>query len=152
MIDREGRDRFALALRRYASGRIDSDALDEAGLDADWRDRGLNAVCQMAWNLYPDHAPIRAVGKERIPREGRRQIARWVIFLRSADEYLWPEYRFDGIYWWPLDLLTFGAYGRRVKRLDAQFFEAGEFAAWPFIGRQALALALKRSRFGRGAC
>lgn len=46
MIHRESRDRVALALRRYAVGRIANDDLDD--MEVDWRDRGAVAVKQIA--------------------------------------------------------------------------------------------------------
>ena len=42
MIDRKGRDRLALALRRYVVGRITNDDLEETEIDQ--RDRGAVAV------------------------------------------------------------------------------------------------------------
>jgi hypothetical protein len=52
VIHRDSRDRLAEALRRYASGHISNDELDE--VEVDWRDRGAVAVKGMAWRLYDD--------------------------------------------------------------------------------------------------
>lgn len=92
MIDRAGRDRIALALRRYAGKRITNDDLEEAAF-ADWRDRGAQAVAQLAWNLYSDHEQHRATGRHALDDSVRSDIARWIVFLHSDQEYLWPEMR-----------------------------------------------------------
>jgi len=131
MICRQSRDRLALALRRYVAGRISNDDLDD--IDVDWRDRGSVAVKQAAWGLYCDTKHHYATGKHTITEDGKRMIARWVVFLHSEHEYLWPEYSFIQIVNWPLNLLTFGWWERHKGRRRGEFEEAGEFAAWPFF-------------------
>ena len=98
MIHRKSRDDFAQALRQYVSGRISNDDLEL--VDIDWRDRGANAVAAMAWQLYDDNYEHRATGKHRICKEDRRAIARWIAFLHSDEEYVWPEYSFYQTYSW----------------------------------------------------
>jgi hypothetical protein len=92
MIHRQSRRRLALALRRYAATRITNVQLDE--IDVDWRDRGAVAVKEMAWGLYDDLYTHKAVGRHALNRDVRRMVARWVVFLMSDEEYLWPEYSF----------------------------------------------------------
>jgi hypothetical protein len=140
MIHRASRDALALALRRYVSGQITNDDLD--GVDVDWRDRGAVAVKDMAWSLYDDLHEHR-VGND-IPQgsEARRTIARWVVYLHSDTEYLWPEYSFIQIVNWPLNLFTFGWWERHKARRWQQFLEAGDFEAWPFCARSELQKAL----------
>lgn len=145
MIDREGRDRLALALRRYAIGRIDSDTMD--GQWPDWRDRGARAVHQMQWNLYSD-GDGRAVGRAALGWSTRREIARWILFLRTDQEYLWPEHRLDvpdligalARLVWPFGrrrFLNLGTFQTHWNRRTEQFLEAGDPAVWPFINRAA---------------
>ncbi|MDP3739935.1 MAG: hypothetical protein Q8R02_21290 [Hyphomonadaceae bacterium] len=133
MIDRHGRDRLALALRRYVIGRITNDDLEE--VEVDWRDRGAVAVKRRSWHLYSDHRCYYRKGKDALPWEVRREVARWIVFLGSNQEYVWPEYRLDVGPW----------FGR--KRKTEQFMEAGDFAVWPFIDAAALQTALRAPRF-----
>ena len=136
MIDRQSRDRLAAALRHYVSGQISNDDLDD--VEVDWRDRGAVAVKQMAWRLYDDTRNHR-VGSA-LPRgtDGRRMVARWIAFLYSNREYLWPEYSFVQIVNWPMNLVTFGWWERMKRKKWEQFLESGDFSAWPFCSRQEL--------------
>ena len=144
MIHRDSRDRLAEALRQYVSGRISNDQLDE--VEVDWRDRGAAAVKGMAWRLYDDHRNHFVEGT--IPRgsEARKTIARWVTFLHSDVEYLWPEYSFIQIVNWPMNLLTFGWWERMKRRRWEQFLEAGDFQVWPFCRREELSAVLRNPR------
>lgn len=130
MICRASRDRLATALRRYVSGRINNDELSD--IRVDWRDRGAVAVQNAAWTLYSDNKQHYATGKHAITKDGKRGIARWVVFLHSDEEYLWPEYSFIQIVNWPMNILTFGWWERQKRRRWAELQRAGEFAAWPF--------------------
>ena len=133
MIDRKGRDRLALALRRYLIGRITNDDLEE--VDVDWRDRGAMAVKQRSWHLYSDHHSYYRTGKDVLPWEVRREVARWIVFLSSSQEYLWPESRMDvGGWFW------------QKRRLE-QFKQAGDFEVWPFIDQTAFNAARKAPRY-----
>jgi len=145
MICRKSRDRLALALRSYVSGRISNDDLD--GIDVDWRDRGAVAVKQAAWGLYSDNQHHFATGQHAINDDGKRIIARWVVFLHGEHEYLWPEYSFNQIVNWPLNLLTFGWWERRKRRRLNEFEEAGEIDAWPFVGKKDSDEAARRPRY-----
>lgn len=144
MIDRASRTRLAAALRHYVAGRITNDDLD--AVEVDWRDRGAVAVHEMAWQLYDDLRVHRV--EDRLPRHSpaRRAVARWIVFLRSDEEYLWPEYSFLQIVNWPMDLVTFGWWERRKRRRWREFLAAGEFAVWPFIHSSRLERAMAAAR------
>ena len=145
MICRKSRNDLALALRRYVAGRTSNNDLEEIAVD--WRDRGAVAVKQMAWGLYSDLASHRAIGKHAISRENKRAVARWIIFLHSDNEYLWPEYSFVQIVNWPMNSLTFGWWERRKDLRLQEFREAGDFAAWPFVSKDDLNKALQMPRY-----
>lgn len=144
MIHRESRDRLALALRQYVSGQINNDDLDS--MDVDWRDRGAVYVQEIAWNLYDDMDQHYAKGEHHLDKAARKEISRWIVFLHSDAEYIWPEYSFMQIVNWPMNLLTLGWWERSKKRKWEQFLEAGEFDAWPFSSRQELLKAASRPR------
>jgi hypothetical protein len=150
VIDRPSRDRLAAALRQYVSGRISNDELDE--VEVDWRDRGAVAVKQMAQGLYDDtrHHYV----EDSLPRgsDARRTLARWITFLYSASEYLWPQYSFLQIVNWPMSVLTFGWWERMKRRRWERFLEAGDYAVWPFCRRHELEAAAREPRLlGGGA-
>ena len=136
MIHRESRDKLAETLRHYVSGQISNDDLDD--IVVDWRDRGAIYVSQMAWNLYSDLEQHKAIGLHAIPKAGKQEIARWIAFLYSDKEYLWPEYSFIQITNPLMNILTFGWWGRMKKRRWEEFLEAGDFDVWPFCRRDEL--------------
>jgi hypothetical protein len=152
VIHRESRDRLAVALRQYVSGRVSNDDLDN--VDVDWRDRGAVAVKGMAWGLYDD---LRShyVGDYPLPRgsRGRREVARWIAFLHSDAEYFWPEYDLLRIVNWPMNLLTFGWWERMKRRRWEEFLQAGDFDMWPFCRQEELEAVLRRPKLlsGRAA-
>jgi len=135
MIHRASRHRLALALRRYAAKRCTNDDLDS--VEVDWRDRGAVAVKQMAWRIYDDLHTHRAVGRYSLSREARRAIARWVIFLHSEQEYLWPEYNFVRIAPGIFSAFTLGWWGRQERKRWDEFLASGDFDVWPFVSTQA---------------
>lgn len=149
MIHRESRNRLAEALRQYVSGRITNDDLDE--VDVDWRDRGAVAVKEMAWQLYDDLRTHYVEGELGRGSAGRKEIARWIAFLYSNQEYLWPEYSFIQIVNWPVNVLTFGWWERMKKKRWEQFLEAGDFDVWPFFAREELEAVLSRPRLLSGS-
>ena len=60
MVDRPARDRAALLLRRFASGRITNFEFDDA-FPASVGDPALRAVAGRAWQLYDDTRFVEAV-------------------------------------------------------------------------------------------
>lgn len=122
-----------MALRRYVSCRITNDDLDD--VDVDWRDRGAVAVKQMAWSLYDDMSQHYAKGRHALRGNVRKEIARWILFLRSDLEYLWPEYSFMQVTAPMANIFTFGWYKRRKDQRLEEFKQAGDFDYWPFISK-----------------
>lgn len=94
MVDHAARRQLALLLRRYASRRIDERQLVD-GLP--WQSSGDPAVvelCGAAGFLEEDY-----VGTEKPTRWShgitRRDVARWVLFLLSEEEYRWRSWKLN---------------------------------------------------------
>jgi len=136
MIHRESRNKLAEALRHYVSGQVTNDDLDE--IEVDWRDRGVVAVKEMAWGLYSDLDNHNATSDYYIDKEGRKIISRWISFLYSDQEYIWPEYSFMQIVNWPMNIITFGWWEKMKKKKWEQFLDAGDFEVWPFCSKEEL--------------
>ncbi len=149
MIARDSRDRLAVALRHYVAGLISNDDVDM--IEVDWRDRGAVAVKQMSWGLYSDNKHHFANGEHAINKEGKRVVARWILFLYTDEEYLWPEYSFIQVKNWPMNILTFGWWERSKARVWSEFLEGGDFAVWPFCCSDQLEKAMRRPRLLAGA-
>ncbi|WP_373034219.1 hypothetical protein [Sulfurovum sp.] len=130
MIDRSSRDKLAEALRQYVSGRITNDVLDDIVIDK--RDNGAVAVKSAAWYLYDDLHEHKATDRFYIGKKERKEIARWILFLQSDQEYIWPETSMlDSL----LIILTFGLYKRVVLR---RWSQVGDASVWPFGSQEEL--------------
>ena len=140
MVDRIQRDRLAKAIRRLAAGLITTDEFAAATTAfGSSPDTAVRSVYRVACALYDDLRVQRLAGDHGLGKGGRRQVARWIVFLRSDLEYEWPD--LTTWRWWLLvlpNLLTFGAVGALVRRWHDQRGEAG---AWPFIRSADLARA-----------
>jgi hypothetical protein len=142
MVHPESRKRLAEALRHYVSGQITNDDLNAVVVDC--RDRGAVAVYEMAWGLYDDTSQHKATGRHHLGKDVRRTISRWIAFLYSDEEYLWPEYSFIQIVNWPFNLLTFGWWEKMKRRKWEQFLESGDFTVWPFCNKVQLQKIIQR--------
>lgn len=145
MVHRPSRASLALALRRYLSRRITNDQL--ACVEVDWRDRGAVAVAGMAWRLYDDMHTHRANGTHAITGSLRREVARWIVFLQSDQEYVWPDYNFVQAAPGIGSLLTLGWWGRKERRRWQEFTEAGDISVWPFVSEEVERAAKSNPRF-----
>jgi hypothetical protein len=135
MIDRNSRDKLALALRRYAAKRITNDQLEYAGGNS--KDRGVRAVQDMAWRLYSDMHCHRAVGRHALDKDTRRAVARWVLFLRTDCEYSWPDHELrqaeNRLDQFVRDIFTAGQSSKKKRQKWQDFHGAGDFDVWPFL-------------------
>ena len=149
MIDRQSRDRLAAALRHYVSGQITNDDLD--AISVDWRDRGAAAVKAMSWRLYSDLERHYATHEHALNKEAKRDIARWIVFLHSDLEYVWPNHQLIETQGGPLNALTLGWWDKRKKRIWDAFLEAGDFSVWPFCHRTEFEEAISHPRLLAGS-
>jgi hypothetical protein len=91
MVDRESRDRLALALRRLASGQITNDEYCDQALDQALRrsvDAAIRELATFGWLHQDDNRQHRLRGRDALTPEVRRGIARAVLFLKTDQEYV----------------------------------------------------------------
>lgn len=138
MIDRTSRDKLAETLRQYVSGRVTNDTLDDLKINN--KDHGVEAIKEASWFLYDDLYEHKAVGKNRIEKENRNEVSKWIIFLQSDEEYLWPR---PSIFDKTLLILTFGLYNHQNKY-------DGDKEAWPFYKTDTLKNALQNPKLFAG--
>lgn len=139
---------MAVLVRRLIACRITNDDFDEAIPSSD--DPAIIAVHGMAWALYSDMKTHYLDGKYRIHKEGRREIARWILYLYSNEEYAWLAYSFFQIYNWPLNLLTLGWWEKWKEAKLNRLKKAGDFDVWPFKSRASFESALNNPRLLAG--
>ena len=138
MIDRKSRDKLAETLRQYTSGRITNDTLDDLKINNE--DCGVQAVKEASWFLYDDLWEHKAVGKNRLDKVTRNEVSKWIVFLQSDEEYLWPR---PSIFQKIGSILTLGLY-----KLNTSSSEKKE--AWPFFTTESLENALKKPKLFSG--
>lgn len=138
MIDRASRDKLAEALRQYVSGRITNDTLDS--IEINKKDYGAIAVKDATWYLYDDVHEHKAINKFYINQKDRKDIARWIVFLQSNEEYIWPKM---GIKDMLFVMLTFGLY---KKVINSRLNKVGDLSVWPFRSKNELKKASSKPK------
>ncbi|HZL37111.1 MAG TPA: hypothetical protein VFC78_17460 [Tepidisphaeraceae bacterium] len=150
---------MAEALRHFASGRTANfDFEDEllailAARIVDWKDddAALWAIQSKSWFLYDDIRRHRLDGKRRLNRGGRREIARWIVFLHAGHEYEWPVRNFISFRSCLLRVLTLGLAESIIRPyLRIRDKAMGEWKVWPFIRKEDLEAELRRPRLLAG--
>lgn len=159
MIDRRRRDAMAELLRHFVAGRLTNDEFEER-LDVTlndprpvrrWEDAALWAIRSRAWFLYDDLRTHRMKGEWAPSREGRSELARWVLFLYSDSEYEWPIRDFISLSSCLMNLLTLGLAQVILSRLLRQRHKAmGDWDVWPFVRRSDYEKALEHPRLLAG--
>jgi hypothetical protein len=134
MIDRESRNKLAELLRGLASGALTNDQFEDSIPHSN--DRAIMEVFDKGgWLLYSDMKEYRLKGKDALSEKEKKEVARWVLFLKSEYEYKWPNIPFNQRL---LHSITFGVLGTSTQKAWSQF---GEVEAWPFRSSQELSIA-----------
>lgn len=135
MIDRESRDGIACALRRFASGRLVQADLDKAVWRAEGSsDAAVVALLDEIYWAFLNFGPNRLVGRHSLSSDARRNVARWVLFLRSNEEYRWPR-RGPALAVALRAIMTLGKTWRAEREAWSR---AGDMALWPFVSSAQL--------------
>ena len=156
MVDRVARDKFAELLRHFGAGNLTNDEYEDAAEkileSANRKDGSLWAIYSSAWFLYDDLRTHRLREKWALTDEGRRAVARWILFLHSDLEYEWPIRSFISLSGCLLRICTLGLAGfvlgplneRRMRRL-------GSWELWPFFREADYQLVTANPRLLGGA-
>src|SRR5262249_42521171 len=149
MIDRDARDKAATQLRRFVSGKITNDEFEDSEIVTS--DRAIKAIWGTAWCFYDDFKVHRLTGRHRLPPAQRRECLRWILFLDSDHEYVWPDISLPGVD--PLRRVRVGAKylgflmsGGLTAEKARQFLAAGDYQAWPFASHVQYKGALRQPR------
>lgn len=151
MIDRAARDIAALSLRRLISGNMTNEDFEFSQPDTE--DEAVLAVYDTAWLLYGDHDIHVLTGRYKVAPDVKREVIRWILFLDSSNEYVWPKIAWPGSD--PQKRVRIGGVWRRrllwqlqaLSQAEADaFFVAGDYEAWPFASRADFKSALRSPR------
>lgn len=155
MIDRIARDQFAELLRHFAAGNLTNHDYDAAAdhivCDANRKDRSLWAIYSRVWFFYSDVRQHCLREEYKLTDEGRRAVARWILFLYSDLEYEWPIKSFISLSGCLLRLCTLGLAGLVLRPInERRLRRMGPWDLWPFFRKEDLQRARARPRLLRG--
>jgi|SRR5689334_5437801 len=147
MVDTGARSRLSELIRQLVAGLITNDQFEDRIPQS--ADPAIHEVYFSGiWGLYSDLYEYRLIGKDRVPREARRVLARYILFLKSGLEYEWPRQS-----WWQF-LLSFGAalltLGLSNRWYRKAFSKAGDIDVWPFTRQRDFEVAVDRPPYLHG--
>jgi hypothetical protein len=136
---------MVLRLRRLATGRITNDEFEE-DLPISRTDPAVDEIYHRGvWGLYSDLHEHRLI----LSRNERREIARFILFLKSDLDYEWPRRKLWAELSWTLaGLLTLGLAGRLYWRRMGAW---GDVQTWPFLRQDDLERVVHRPCYLVGA-
>jgi hypothetical protein len=168
------RSKFAELLRAFYLGRITNDEFEDAVEPLCEQDPVVHEVFHLgAWRTYSDHKECRFTDYDKLTPEGRKILARWILFLKGGKPYLWPKVQrlhlpawvvfttlLSGIPlavltgFWQLTCIGFGFLvvctiffdRREQKRVERSF----DFSVWPFISEADFKEALQHPSYLSG--
>lgn len=146
MIDATARKEAAETARHFASGIITNFEFENNFPDTE--DPAVLAVIDTFWCLYDDFKEHKINDRWEIPKEFKNMMARWVMFLYSNEEYVWPEISHPG-----LRPFKYGFWGKLFNKhlLQQTFLNAGDYSVWPFISRESYENANNNPRLLNGS-
>lgn len=159
MVDRVRRNKLAFYLRQLSVGLISNDEFEDAILtevsygwlpeqyyrakESKFDDAVMKPMLVTCWGLYSDLKEHKLKGSSALSKESLKIIARCILFLRSDNEYRWPEieWRHPVVRLSFSDLLlivvTLGAHYLKHKlKCEQQYRETisvGDYNVWPFL-------------------
>jgi hypothetical protein len=147
MIDREFRDKAALALRRFLDCSTDNNdcQLEYPGQSLFGRKRpddpALRAIEEYVWHWYDDLSLHKLEKDRALSDDERERGERCILFLKSDLEYEWRQSRFI-----PGDFvsLEFASQLTLSEHMALSLDQPeGDGTAWPFFRRSDFELAVK---------
>lgn len=129
-IDTEARRKLAEILERYLLGKITNFQLEK--LIPKSGDRIISAIELSIWHYYDDFKEEVFCNTD-ISNEEISKIQRWILFLKTNEEYLWPSFPSPGEQ--PLPL---GCFARFLKSEQKQhkFMSYADYSVWPFLDQE----------------
>ena len=151
MVDRKKRDAYAEVLRHFAAG-LTTNLEYEKELDSilpSCKDQAVIRIFKVVWYTYDDIRKHKMRGDWALTPEGRRVVARCIMFLHTDCEY---EYPLPRIKWGALlNLLTLGIWSwLRSQEPSSNQEPKGDHDVWPFFRRSDFEEAQKNPKLLAG--
>jgi len=134
LIDRVARQRAAETIRHYISGVITNKEFEER-YPISKRDPIISAVDDTLWATYDDIYVHKLRGTNSVSKEIKQEIARWLMFLYSDQEYLWPKISNAGLlnYFESCWFFRITGMAKLIENQANKFKTIGDYDVWPFI-------------------
>lgn len=96
-------------------------------------DSAVRAVGDTLWLVYDDFEKHKLDADRALPRSLKSQMARWVVFLHTDEEYRWPTFNYPG-----LRPLKHGVVSRLFNKpgREYEFMSSGDYEVWPFFTKE----------------
>lgn len=134
IMNRTDRNLLAENLRHYLSGTITNfEFLNRIRPVSRTNDRGVRGVVNEFWSCYDDCREHRNTGKDKLNEEDENHIKRFIIYLKSDNEYEWKDPKFPNPIKWILNLITLGIYPEKTAETETDKLEIGDERVWPFF-------------------
>lgn len=138
----DARLEYAELVRHFFAGRMTNHQYEKRCDDLlDRADEAVNQIYCRLWTTYCDFREHRMGRKHGMTRDGRRLLARWIMFLRSGRPY---EYPVHGCLPSMVAMITFGL----VRMPDPMSF--GDADYWPYFRRDDYEYDLARPTYLAG--
>jgi hypothetical protein len=146
MIDQQARTIHARRLRSLIQGRITNDEYEDS-VPASKDPAVYEIFARGGWHLYGDLEEYRLTGKHALPPESKSIAARWIMFLRSEEPYLWAPKTGRAFIQTVFYLATFGlAFRQQVEQRRATD-RNGNTEFWPFYAEEQFHRALLKPSY-----
>ena len=147
-MNRNHRNILAENLRHYLSGTITNFEFMER-IEPIYRtdDKGVRAIESEFWFCYDDLREHKNVGKHKLTNETEKHIKRFILFLKSDNEYEWKDAKFSNPIKWILNLITFGIYSKKSQWEKLENTEVGDDRVWPFFRQTEFEKEIKEPKY-----
>jgi hypothetical protein len=134
MVDRTARDRLIELLHGIAAGEVGREDLGARRPRS--KDRAVREVAAQAWLIFGDAREGGTSSRLELARDDRRDLERWILFLRTDRDYRWPSLpAWARVAGFIPSILTFGLFWRPYR---AWFERQGDHRVWPFLEKKEL--------------
>jgi hypothetical protein len=140
MIDRASRDTLAENIRHLVAGITTNFEYEEAIFSVNTDDAAVKDLVNTIWCLYDDLKEHK-LEVEKFTPEDYKTFARFILFLKTDQEYKWPNTHIrEPLIRLLANVFTLGIYTRKK---DNEFLAAGDVKYWPFLNKEEFELAKK---------
>ncbi|MGZ3839086.1 MAG: hypothetical protein ACXVMS_13960 [Flavisolibacter sp.] len=148
MIHTESRNLLAENFRHLVTGQITNFEFEEATFGINSNDQAVKNLLDVIWSFYDDLKEHK-LDVASFNQDHYETFARFILFLKSNQEYKWPKSPtlFDPLMRLLSKVFTLGIYNRNKEK---EFLAAGDVTYWPFLNADDFEQAKKHPKYLSG--